>query len=258
MAGRQTYKTEAVVLHTLDYGESDRICRFYTDLYGKVSGIAKGARRSRRRFPNALEPCCRSTMIFSRKGRSDLVLIENCDVLEHYRGIRGDLESTLVASYFLELIEQFTLDGKKNPDLFHHLVSFLGLIDSGLNTDGITRLFELRMLKLLGYDPFLDRCLSCRRPLEESAGSAFRFNCRDGAIRCGDCAPGPGDALLSPGTLKTLLLGKESDFDFLQKLVFTENAERESRIVLTRFIQFLLGKELKSFNILNEIRMLSG
>ncbi len=261
MAGRQTYKTEAVVLHTLDYGESDRICRFYTDQFGKVSGIAKGARRSRKRFPNALEPCCRSVMIFSRKGRSDLVLIENCDVLEHYDGIMNDLESTLVASYFLELIEQFTLEGKKSVDLYNHLVSFLGLINSGLNTDGIIRLFELRTLKLLGYDPFLDRCISCKRPLEESAGGVFRFNYKDGAIRCGDCAPGPhgpAEALLSPGTLKTLLMGKESDFDLLKRLVFTDNARKESRIVLTRFIQFLLGKELKSFNILNEIRMLSG
>jgi len=261
MAGRQTYKTEAVVLHTLDYGESDRICRFYTEEFGKVSGIAKGARRSRKRFPNALEPCCRSEMIFSRKGRSDLVLIENCDVIEHYQGIRDDLENTLVASYFLELVEQFTLDGKKSAALFNHLVSFLGLINSGLNTDGIIRLFELRMLKLLGYDPFLDRCMSCKRPLEESARGAFRFNYKDGAIRCGDCAPGthgPAEALLSPGTLKTLLIGKECDFDFLQRLAFTDNAQKESRVVLTRFIIFLLGKELKSFNILNQVRLLSG
>jgi DNA repair protein RecO (recombination protein O) len=200
-------------------------------------------------------------MIFSRKGRSELVLIENCDVLEHYQGIRDDLESTLVASYFLELIEQFTLDGKKSVELFNHLVSFLVLINSGLNTDGIIRLFELRMLKLLGYDPFLERCISCKRPLEESAGGAFRFNYKDGAIRCGTCAPGaqgPSESLLSPGTLKTLLTGKQCDFEFLQKLVFTDNAQKESRAVLTRFIQFLLGKELKSFNILNQVRMLSG
>jgi DNA repair protein RecO (recombination protein O) len=264
MAGRQTYRTEAIVLHTLDYGESDRICRFYTDQFGKVSGIAKGARKSRKRFPNALEPCCRSMMIFSRRGRSELVLVESCDVLEHYDGIRGDLESSLVASYFLELIEQFTLEGKRSVELYSHLASFLGLVNSGLKADGIIRLFELRMLKLLGYDPFLDRCIQCRRPLEESARSAFRFNYRDGAIRCGDCAPGvngtpgPSEALLSPGTLKTLLIGKQCNVDFLQRLVFTDNAQRESRIVLTRFIQFLLGKELKSFNILNEIRMLSG
>ena len=257
MAGRQTYKAQAVVLHAIDYGESDRIVRFYTDEFGKVSGIAKGARRSRKRFANALDPCCRSIMIFSRKGRGgELALIENCDVTEHYNGIRSDLESTLVASYFLELVEQFTLEGKKSRELFDHLVSFLGLIDAGLNSDGIIRLFELRLLKLLGYDPFLDHCLSCRQPLE--GAGAFRFNYRDGAIRCDKCAPAPGDAFMSPGTLKTLLIGKESDFEFLNRLVFTDLAARESRVALTRFIKYLLGKELKSFNILNEIRMLSG
>ena len=56
MNTHKQYQTEAIVLRLLDYGESDRIVTFCTNGYGKVRGIAKGARRSRKRFANALEP----------------------------------------------------------------------------------------------------------------------------------------------------------------------------------------------------------
>lgn len=56
MKARTQYRTEAIVLRLLDYGESDRIVTFYTAGFGKLRGIARGARRSRKRFANALEP----------------------------------------------------------------------------------------------------------------------------------------------------------------------------------------------------------
>ncbi len=254
MSDKQTYKTEAFVLHTMDYGESDRIVRFYTDRYGKLSGIAKGARRSKRRFANALEPFSRSTMMF-RRGRGDLAFIESCEVIEYYPGIRGSLERMLAAFYFLELVEQFTPEGKKNTELFGHLRSFLGMMDMGMDSDGIVRFFELRMLKIMGYDPFLENCQSCKRPLENAG--VFKFSFRDGGIRCEACASSMTDALMSPGTLKTLLLGKNGSPEALARIAFTDKAARESSSALTRFIKYLLGKELKSFNILNEIRTLS-
>ena len=65
-------QTEAIVLRLLDYGESDRIVTFSTADFGKIRGIAKGARRSRKRFTNALEPFCHSRMIFSRKNPDSL------------------------------------------------------------------------------------------------------------------------------------------------------------------------------------------
>ena len=64
---KSAQKTKAIVLRSIDYGESDRILTFLTDDFGKLKGIAKGARRSRRRFANALEPFSLSTLHFSRR-----------------------------------------------------------------------------------------------------------------------------------------------------------------------------------------------
>ena len=61
------FKTWAIDIKTLDYGESDRIVTFYTSDFGKVKGIAKGAKRSKRRFSNALEVFTLSRLIFFDK-----------------------------------------------------------------------------------------------------------------------------------------------------------------------------------------------
>src|SRR5512139_777880 len=101
MNARQLYQTEAIVLRLLDYGESDRIVTFCTADFGKIRGIAKGARRSRKRFANALEPFSFSRIRFSRRRPENLALIEDCDGLCHFPSIRNDLEKTLAASYMI-------------------------------------------------------------------------------------------------------------------------------------------------------------
>ena len=70
MHAKTTHRTAAFVLRVLDYGESDRIVTFYTEDFGKLKGIAKGAKRSRRRFANALEPFSCLEILFSRRGRT--------------------------------------------------------------------------------------------------------------------------------------------------------------------------------------------
>ena len=65
MKPRISCKSEAIVLRSIDYGESDRIVTFYTADFGKVKGIAKGAKRSSKRFANTLESFSRLQLLFS-------------------------------------------------------------------------------------------------------------------------------------------------------------------------------------------------
>jgi DNA repair protein RecO (recombination protein O) len=256
MTPKQSYKTDHILLRSIPYGESDRIVTFFTQEYGKVKGMAKGARRSRKRFVNALENFSCGQLMFSRKNREGLAWIEACDVRNHFPGIRADMDKTLTASYFIELVDAFTLEGKKNEGLFSLLLDFLHHLDGGSSSEGLVRIFELRLLKHLGYEPVLDRCVGCRTRLEEM-GRIF-FDPLEGGIRCGACAP-PTRNLYSmmQGTVKTLLLGKETETARLHRLVFSGAALMESRKALTAFIHHLLGKELRSLNVLNEIKRMA-
>jgi len=253
MNTRIVHKSPAIVLHSLDYGESDRIVTFYTSEYGKLKGIAKGARRSRKRFANALEPFSYGNIIFSTKGRGTLSLIEGCDIVSHHANIRGELERTLISSYLIELIDKFTPEGKKNTELFQLLRSFLGLIDEGSPSEALIRFFELRLLKLTGYEPVLDRCLICRKPIRENV--AYHFITSEGGVRCDTCYQNNSSALhVSLGTIKTLLLGKETDMERINRIILSDQMAKESRNILVSFICHLIGKEIKSLQVLNEIR----
>lgn len=253
MNTRTIHKTAAVILRSLDYGESDRIVTFYTADFGKLTGIAKGARRSKKRFANTLELFSCIQIIFSRRGRDSLALIEEGSILNYYPRIREDLEKTLIASYLLELTDKFTLEGKKNAELFQLLLSFLVLVEAGNNPEDLLRFFEIRLLKHAGYEPALDRCMACKKVVGDA--DVYYFVARDGGLRCMTCASGhPGVVTVSLGTIKTLLLGKDMEIGKLECLVLSDQVAAESRDLLAGFIGHILGKEIKSLYVLRGIR----
>ncbi|HPL62573.1 MAG: DNA repair protein RecO [Syntrophales bacterium] len=255
---RTQYKTSAIMIRSLDYGESDRIVTFFTEEFGKVKGIAKGAKRSRRRFVNALEPFSRSELLFSRRSSEGLALIEQCDVTDHFAGIRSELETTLAASYLVDLLDRFSVEGKRNPDLFRYATDFLREIDQGGISEPMIRIFEMRLLKFAGYEPRLDRCKICGRPLEEMGYAVFVP--AEGWLRCrGECASrspdkGSDGIAASIGTVMTLLAGMQLPVEKARRLVLTGRQAEEGRALLTGFIRHLLGSEPPSYRVLEEVK----
>jgi DNA repair protein RecO (recombination protein O) len=258
MNSRTIHKTRAIVLHTLDYGESDRIATFYTLEFGKVKGIAKGARRSRRRFANALEPFSCADILFSRKGSDSLAFVDQCNMIDHFPTIRSDLEKSMSASYLVELTGAFTVEGKKNEPIFKLLVDFLSVMDNGPFIPGLLSFFEIRLLHLSGYEPVLDRCALCNRPLE--TGSSYRFSNNRGGLKCSRCdaAFHSSAPSLSIGTLRSLIHAKDIPVHNLSRLILSRQSAKESRQLLVHFIQHLLGRELKSLQVLHQLRQIGA
>lgn len=254
MNARTQHRTEAILLRLFDYGESDRIVTFFTAGFGKVRGIAKGARRSRKRFANVLEPFCCSQLLFSRRGPDSLAFIDSSEVISHFPLIRADLEKTLWASYLIDLTDQFTPDDKKNMEIFTLLRDFLFLIETRPVAEPILRFFEMRLLKLSGYDPVLDYCLICKKPIGQE--TLYRFHASDGGLTCTGCRPGAEGIPVSLGTIRTLLLGRETQVERLGSILLSGQSAHESRQLLAHFIRHILGRELKSLHVLNEIRRL--
>jgi len=248
-------QTEAIVLKVIDYGESDRIVTFFTADFGKIRGIAKGARRSRKRFANALEPFCFLRIHFSRRNPESLALISGCDVLTHFPAIRGHLEKTLAASYLVDLSDQFTPDEKRNEAAFCLLHAFLTLLEGSSAIEALTRFFEIRLLGISGYDPVLDLCLACKKPIGKEA--SYCFDAARGGLTCNHCGDGSPDAIpVSLGTIRTLLMGRQMEIALLGRLHLSAQSADESRRLLAHFIRHILGRDLKSLHVLNEIRLL--
>jgi DNA repair protein RecO (recombination protein O) len=253
MSTRESHKTTGFVLRTLSYGESDLIVTFYSHDFGKLKGIAKGAKRSKKRFANVFEPFSLTEIIFSRKDRDALAFIESCNVIEHYHTIRQDLEKTLIASYFIDLADHFSPEGKNNEKLFQLLQNFLIMLSQEKASDCAIRFFEMRLLKLTGFEPALDHCIICKTPVTN--GNAYYFYASEGGIKCSACAkPQRYEQPISTGTVRTLLLGKDMDIDKIKLIALTDSLAIESRNILIGFITHVLGREVKSLKVMEQVR----
>src|SRR4030065_1700452 len=152
------YKTPAIILRSIPYGEADKIVTLYTRDCGKIKGFAKGAKRSRKRFGNSLEICSYINASFFEKENADLVRLNHCDLIRSFAGLREDIHRLAWASYFIELVKEMTAERIQNKPLFRLLIAFLNLIDRGILKEEVQRVFEIRFLSHLGYRPQLDHC----------------------------------------------------------------------------------------------------
>jgi len=258
MLHKTTFKTNGIVLRTLDYLESDRIVVLLTEDVGKITGIAKGARKSRIRFANALEPFTHLSLILSQKKGSRMAFIEEAAIIHHYPGIRTNLEKTLTASYFMELIDQFLWEEKPSSPVLDLLCEYLTLMEKNQLGGNFVRFFELRFLRLIGYEPVLDRCTICAIPLQSF--SSCGFSPSSGGIQCPRCIEQRNTTDIIPtsvGTIRTLLLEKNSLPQLMERIIMTEQCAYECRRLLYGFIRHLLGKELKSLSVLHEIQKMN-
>ena len=247
------YQTPAVVVRSTPYGESDRIVTLYTLDFGKMKGIAKGAKRSQKRFANTLDIGSYIQVVFFEKETQDLVRLDHSELIHPFGSLREDITKLAWASYFIELVTEMTAERIKNKALFRLLVFFLNLIDRGMLQEDIQRVFEVRLLSHLGYQPHFDPCTRCRKRL---SGEKFFFGIRQGGVLCPSCAAHlPGLVPISLGTVKTLQLAQSLPLEKVRRISFSPQSLKESQAILSLFLQEYLGKDLKSKKFLEQISL---
>ncbi len=249
---RGLYRAEAVILNSFDYGESDRILTFYTLEYGKLKGIAKGARRSKRRFVGNIEPASLVRLIFFHSDKSELVRVEEATLLDGFNALKADIDLLSHGCYFLELTSEMTREGIALPHVFRLLAGFLKALDAGAEPGALARFFEVRLLSMLGYLPHLSGCVVCKSP---GGADIKRFSSERGGVVCAPCSAGlNGLHAISPATAATLALSMKLDTEKLQRLKVAPSFVEESERLLYDFIRHQIGKELKTKKFLDKMR----
>lgn len=151
-------RTEAVVLRSMDYGETSRIVTLFTRTKGKIAVLAKGARHPRSRFGSTLEPMSYVQVVFYYKpGRGLQTLSESAHVeLFHQTG--RDLEKITLGLRVVELVQALLQEEEQHPIVFDLLLQVLHwLDDAGDNTANLLPYFQLRLATVLGFAPSVER-----------------------------------------------------------------------------------------------------
>lgn len=246
-------KTDGVVIQRTDFGESDLIVTLYTSDLGMVKGIAKGAKRSKKRFVNNLQPFSYIRIVFS-EGRGGLIRLDEADMIQPFFRISENISKVLYGSYFLEIIKEMTGEKESNPQLFELLVTFLSLLNNTAPREEYLRVFEVRFLDLLGYRPRVRECSICNERLPTTDDAWFSY--RHGGAVCASChMNAQGAVAVSSETLEAIELSLMMDLDEVQGIEFSPRVLAEEREILPRFVQHQLGKGLKSLRVMEALEI---
>ncbi|MGD8736224.1 MAG: DNA repair protein RecO, partial [Anaerolineae bacterium] len=205
----RVYRTEAIVLRRTDFGEADRLLTVFTPERGKLKLIAKGVRKPTSRKSGHVELFSRSQFLVA-VGR-ELDILTQAETLEPYLVLRQDLLRTTYAYYVAELADAFTAERDENRLLFDLLKDALGWLCETQDLALAARYYELHLLGLVGYQPQLFVCGTCRKQLEP--GTNY-LNVAEGSVFCPTCGHDRvGMSSLSVNALKVMRFLQTRDWD---------------------------------------------
>ena len=276
-------KTEAIVINSRDWKETSKIVTFYTSSRGKLTAIAKGARRKNSPFGSSIQLFVYLNLVYYEKEGRELQVVSQCAELESFQDLREDLVKTAYASYFIQLIDEMVRGREPSKELFGLLLATLYRMKGNGNSEMLARFFELHLLRVLGYNPMLRSCVICQKPVKihprlflptsrrcsprikergkensctirPSVGE-LKFSAHSGGIVCEKCVEEVGDyRAVSPGAYSALLHLQNVDIVKLKRLRLSNVLSEELKSVMYHYLEYFLEKRLKSQDFLEHMR----
>lgn len=253
----ESHSSRAVVLRWRAYGESDKIVTFLTRDFGKITGIGKGARNSRRRFPNSLELLARVRVQFRQRPEASLAFLESCELID--RDVTAmDAERLAYGAYLAELAEQMTVEWNPTPETFDLLDEALRVLDAGPATASFLRAFELKLLERAGFTSPLDECARCSAPLGTDGDPCFGPS--QGVFWCGHCgggttgagAPDEGTFAVSSPLMARLRALRQWPLDRCRDEPFDAGRDEAARLT-SHLLSLHLARPLKSLRMIEQL-----
>jgi DNA repair protein RecO (recombination protein O) len=195
-----TYKTEAIVLRSIRYGEADRVLHLYSATRGRVGAIAKGSRRPRSRFGGRLEPFFRLHLVL-HEGRGELATVTSASTVAAHPGLRSSGPALMAAARGCDAVLRLLDSTEANPPAYNLLCRYLALLDGEESArgdgagDGAAGLatalsFRLKLALAAGFGPELASCARCGESdgltgFSGDAGGVVCAACERGAFQLG-------------------------------------------------------------------------
>lgn len=242
-----SFTASALVLRLTPQGESDIRLDLFTRERGRLAALAKGGKRSRRRFTGLLllAHYLEVELRPPRRG-GELLWLDGAQLVLPFLGLRQDFRRFLAASPVLELLLRATAAGDPQPavlELALLSLSRLEQADTPLEMLCALVVFLTRLLRELGYGLELRRCLRCGGPALE--GQAARLSLEGGLV-CGRCGGGRGVVQVPAGLVRGLAAAASLEPAALARLSFTPGTLRPALEFLSRFWRQVTGRELPS------------
>jgi DNA repair protein RecO (recombination protein O) len=248
MANR-TYRTEAVVLRSIRFGEADRVLHVYTLDRGRIGAVAKGVRKTTSRFGGRLEPLTHVELML-HQGSSDLQTVTGASIVRSHQAARDDYYRLSMGLIGSEAMLRLFTEQEANERAFTALTRFLDVLDEAPHAAGRPALdplvlsFQLKLLWVSGYLPHLTSCAECGATDATLVG----YSPRAGGAVCAACAAQTSAIGLSPEGIRGIeaLLG--SPLADAAALGLGERAARDALKVIQSSYEYHGGFRLKTLS----------
>jgi DNA repair protein RecO (recombination protein O) len=241
--------TPAVVVRTIDYAESDRIVTLVTREHGKVSAIARGARKSQKRFGAGLALFGMGEASLHERPGAELLTLEAFDGARGFPQLLLDVAKVAHGGYACELVRELVPPRQPEPEIFDLLVALLAMLDEGAARAETLRVFELRVLDAVGLRPQLDACLVCGTEALDGEGQVF--DVRKGGVVCGACH---GNGRLFDGETRAALQRAQATvLGEAGHITLSATVNAGCREALSALVTDHLGRTLKSVEFIAKL-----
>jgi len=244
-----TEQTEAIVIRLADFSESSRVVTLFSRDFGKLSAIAKGAKRPKSAFEAALDLLSVCNIVFIRKSSGGLDILTETQLKRRFQTASRDLTRLYGGYYVAELLNGLSEEHDPHPQLYEDAVSVLAaLADEEEPAVAILR-FELSLLREIGQLPAWDICVRCGR--EVTSANWYGMKSSLGGVVCRSCLQHEEYFhRLTAGAMAVLRRLSDETVSSTSRVTVSTQQVREIRTVLDGAIRQALGRRPKTLAFL--------
>ena len=250
----QATETEAVVLNCIDHGESDVIVTLLCLNSGRISAIAKGARKSKKRFVNKLELFTFLHISYHQKMGWGLAFLSEADLHTSFFNIRLQPNLYAVASVIREFLLISMKEGEADNKIFRLCLWAFHSLDQNEQPKAILTLFLIQFFDYIGYRPVFDMCNRCNTPY--STHNKYHFDTGGGGIICTTCSK-TSKHYLTHGAIKILQVAQNQPLEKLQRLKISGTILEETLHLLHNYGRQLFQRDIASWKIFQQLTQTS-
>ncbi|MEX0600083.1 MAG: DNA repair protein RecO [Rhodothermales bacterium] len=222
-------RTEAIVLRSIDYGETSEIVTVFTRDMGKLTVMAKGARRPKSRFGSTLQPMSYTEVVFYYKETRGIQTLTESSHVRAFHGISRSLEGLSYGLRIVELVYALMQEEERNPIVFDLVLEILEELNrTATRLESLFHFFQLRLATVLGFAPHIER-----EDVERIPESGGVIALEDGSILPTE----PGGAITvrrgSRKALRAFAIFARADLETVMRM----RVDKRTHIELSRLIE---------------------
>lgn len=241
-------KTDAIVIRLVDFSESSLIVTLFTRDFGKISGLAKGARRPKSAFESALDLLAVCRIVFLHKSSEALDLLTEAKLLRRFRAANRDLSRLYAGYYIAELLGDLTETGDPHPELFDAADAALLALDEDGDPAAVVARFELTLLRYVGHLPQLEACVQCGAPAPHEG--RVSFGQLAGGVLCQRCRSGKRQVASVSAEAIAAMRRLAADSGPWREATVERERLGEVRGILNQYLANLLGRRPRMYSYL--------